>query len=327
MSTQRYIQDLNWLLQSEPMMMLGDLAKAPPVDPQWLEQVNHQPEPLVRHLENKNLRMLGPYYEALWEFILAENPLTRLVTKNLQVKGKKQTLGEFDFIYQELKDGTYHHLEVAIKYYLGSHFAEDIKKLNTKSPNASPDESLSICEEASFQSSWIGPNGNDRLDLKLDKMCQKQVKLGLTPEGKAALLAQGVEHCQQHISLKGYLFYPWQKPSQKTLILPPVGVNPNHNKGQWLFYSQLHEWVNCESLQSDSAKWRVIKKPHWMAYLKAKANSLISLKQLQRLVLEHFEQSKRPLLVGKFEVLASESEFYTMTDSIFIVDDAWPQIQ
>ena len=57
------------------------------------------------------------YYERLWQYALCQAPDLQLIAANLPIRQNGSTLGELDLLFCD--DQGVHHLELAIKLYLG----------------------------------------------------------------------------------------------------------------------------------------------------------------------------------------------------------------
>ncbi|MCT1279867.1 DUF1853 family protein, partial [Pseudomonas aeruginosa] len=123
-----------------------------------------QPQHLAAWLAQWPRQRLGLYYEHLWQFALEQAPDVRLIAANLPVRDGGHTLGELDLLLRD--DDGIHHLELAIKLYLG--------------PQSGPGD-------------WLGPGGQDRLSRKLEHLCRHQLPLAATREGRQVLAAHGAE--------------------------------------------------------------------------------------------------------------------------------------
>ncbi|MBF3109192.1 DUF1853 family protein, partial [Pseudomonas aeruginosa] len=130
----------------------------------WLREQERQPQHLAAWLAQWPRQRLGLYYEHLWQFALEQAPDVRLIAANLPVRDGGHTLGELDLLLRD--DDGIHHLELAIKLYLG--------------PQSGPGD-------------WLGPGGQDRLSRKLEHLCRHQLPLAATREGRQVLAAHGAE--------------------------------------------------------------------------------------------------------------------------------------
>ncbi|MET1256262.1 DUF1853 family protein [Aliikangiella maris] len=274
-----WVRELAWIFNSPAM--IDEAIFTPPFAQiarhninQWITALDCFPEPLIAHLSDKNLKMLGPYFEALWEFFFLNYPGFQLIAKNLQVRDGQSTIGEFDFIVYFEPTDEYFHLEVAVKYYLGiervlaaSAVSQnqanngDNHGYNNHSYNNGYTEkqlngllsSPTISEKVNYSrmNQWIGPGLVDRLDKKFHKLGIKQARLSTTSAGREQLKMLGIKQISPQICLLGYLFYPhrinkktsareWDKNVAFTApMLPPQSSHSQHNRGFWLKASQL----------------------------------------------------------------------------------------
>jgi hypothetical protein len=151
------VRDLAWAIGSCPLMV----AEALPgsllcLDEEWCKQqlslhrdwmksLDQDSSVLSTWLEEHNPVLIGKRFEALVGFWLTNSPHFNLISSNLTLQENGKTTGEIDFITEELDTGRILRMEVACKYYLGSHKSSEWKN-------------------------WIGPNGIDNLELKLKKI-------------------------------------------------------------------------------------------------------------------------------------------------------------
>ena len=108
------------------------------------------------------------------------------VLHNIQVLDNKQTIGELDFILEEVATQKLIHVELAYKFYLYD---------------------PSISHEPIHN--WIGPNRNDSLDQKLTKLKDKQFPLLHHPCTASALGHLDTHHVSQALCLLVSLFVPF----------------------------------------------------------------------------------------------------------------------
>lgn len=121
------------------------------LDEPWLKQLDEQPLPLLEYLESKNTRLLGTYFEALWQFYFSHHSSFKHSICNLQINDKNRTVGEFDVLVTNNNDQNFH-IELTCKFYLEWH------------------DSLN-------NTLWLGPNCGDRLDFKYHKTQTHQLPL------------------------------------------------------------------------------------------------------------------------------------------------------
>jgi len=211
----RAVRDLAWVIASPPLVS-GDHNNT-----HWwnhpdcliefndclaaLEQLDKDPTPLITHLALLNSKRLGLHFESLVAYWLMISPNYELIAQNIQImealaKGS-HTLGEIDFIIRHLKTDEVIHLEVAVKFYLGS------------PPYDNPMR-------------WFGTNTKDQLGKKVDHLKQHQTQLSIKYPEHINKLGYHID--KHECFLKGRLFYPTASD------IPPEGVSNNHLRGRWI---------------------------------------------------------------------------------------------
>ena len=308
--THQFVRDLAWLFSSPPILNFGNAFNRLPLEKSWLDELDNNPQQLTEHLSSKNLKMLGPYFEALWEFYFIYYPKVELVAKNLQVFDGGKTIGEFDFIYRELETNKVFHLEVAVKYYLG----------NARAINGIQESAGLDLTDAQAQCLWVGPGTRDRLDRKARKLAQHQSQLSSNEAGIAALRRVGVREVTSQVCLLGYLFYPTEYEMDK-----PTGANSNHLRGCWMRLNDIQYHLKRES------RFAILDKPHWLAPVAPEGLELLDQAQLVEELSHQFAEIPHPRLIAEFTQVANKSsepdqcfarlssEFY------FITPESWPK--
>ena len=177
-----------------------------------LKRLDENPQALLDHLAGIKSRRLGLYFEGLIAFWYSSvSPNFRLLAQNIQVfeiPGDRcsRTLGEVDFIIQEVATHKIIHLEVAVKFYLGTH-----------------DLANPYC--------WFGTNTEDQLGKKLAHLQQHQTQLS---RKHAQQMPFPIE--QRQCLLKGRLFYPyWSGEEGVKGSRSPKNSTANHLRGVYLF--------------------------------------------------------------------------------------------
>lgn len=304
--SKQVIRDLKWIFSSTPLIQTEKLSfEQKPLCADWISDITKSVNVIEQFMATKNLKMLGPYFEALWEFYLTYYPDKKLIAKNLQVFDNNKTIGEFDFIYFDKVTRDYHHLEVAVKYFLGNYCD------STSHDNESTQ---------SLMSDWLGPNVNDRLDKKYQKMKQHQSQLSQHPAGKRVLRELGIEKIKSQTCLLGSLFYPFTEDCDSANAMrPPENCHPEHSRERWVKLSRVDECLATAPL------WCMLEKPHWMGKLVKSVSELDSPQDIFNKIQHHFLQTSRPLLVTNFKQDRQlESEFLYSSDKYFVVPDCWP---
>lgn len=188
---------------------------------------------------------LGQRLEFLMEEALRQNSNFDILAKSQQIKAKKQTVGELDFILKNTIANKTIHMEMAYKFYLYD-----------PSISNDPDE----C--------WIGDNRRDSLLKKAKKLREKQFPLIHSEDAFAVRQTLGIENKEinQQLSFKAQLFLP-----QGMTNFPGGMCNPDCLAGNWLTLSQFekmleerpwvyipkkNDWVIKPVIQNSGAKWQ-----------------------------------------------------------------------
>ncbi len=227
------VRDLAWALFSAPLLT----PEADAIDwpnhansMQRLQRLNTDPTPLHNAVMALRSGRIGLYFEALWQFWLADNPDYVLCAHNLQIHADRATCGELDLIVQDRRSGQLQHWELAVKFYLG-------------------------IGDTRATSAWIGPNAQDRLDRKLQHLRNHQLPLLQHPETQAVLTAAGWDIQRQRLILKGRLFYPLQKTSPA-----PVDAAADHLRGWW---AQGEDFISHSA--TSPLHWQLLSRQDWLA--------------------------------------------------------------
>ena len=235
------VRDLVWLLTAPPMChCTAESWQIPTPCKDTLVQLDRNPQPLLQWLARHPTRLLGHYHEQLWLFYFHLHPQLELIASNRIIQGETRTLGEFDVLLKDHRDGLIWHLELAVKFYLGT---------------------LSGWGEADQWSHWLGVACRDSMEHKWQRLIQQQLTLSRSPEVQACLQQQGLPVPQRASSLtRGCLFYPETELSDSPLPAPKQ-MNPQHLKGRWLHLKQFEQHYKNDN----RAQWRICSKPHWLA--------------------------------------------------------------
>jgi len=246
-------------------------------------------------LQQEPSHRLGIYYERLWRTILEHYPGFQLIAKNLPVKKDLRTLGEMDFVYYCRQRQRHVHLETAVKFYLG------VPDGRTKQ---------SLANTSSQWPQWLGPGCKDRLDIKLNRMIDKQTRLSTTEEGIRTLEKIDVFQPLREICLKGYFFYPLNE-----VMPPPPQSHQHHARGHWLPLQSMH-------LLEDQSVWHIMKKEQWLAPVSLDANSkLLNKKNLEVEVKSRLSSNPFPIMAANMQ---ASNGHYLEQGRYFITPDNWP---
>ena len=245
--------------------------------------LDRRPAPLQAWLAARSPTRLGPYFELLVAYWLAFLIDADWYAINKIVKSGRNTLGEFDLLWRAAS-GSLHHWELSAKLY------------------------LQIRRDQGF-AGYIGTMKQDRLDLKVARLRDKQLQLACTPEGYAALPPAG-EAVRARALFKGWLFYPLHEPD-----FFAAGISERHLRGWWAhgrspelnFQSQLG-WCKLERLS-------------WLApAFRSDASDLSSAADFSAELEAYFSGPGAPLLVAGLS--PTEVGWEEVTRG-FIVPPAW----
>lgn len=131
---------------------------------------------------------LGRRFEQHWQHALEQLPGWTVLASGVQLRAEGRTLGELDLLVSG--EGEVWHLELAVKFYLCA-------------PGRSGDA----------WADWIGPNGRDRLDRKLERMRDHQLPLGQSDHARSHLAARELPAPTRSAAvLHGVRFAHWHDP-------------------------------------------------------------------------------------------------------------------
>ncbi len=298
------VRDLAWCCFSAPMMSnLPDCNATifplhSPLDREWLRELDQAPQHLFDHLQTLKSSRLGIYYEALWHFYFQHHPEWELLRHNLQVDRKGITLGAFDFLCR--RGDTYWHIETAVKFYLCA--ATDPAQQH-------------------HWHHWIGPGGEDRLDLKLNHLRNHQLPLHQLPEGDAALRSVFPQalHWNTGLCLQGYLFSALSHPAQ------PEFSHPDHGHGHWVRLAELYTYLK----DAPADEWAILERRQWLAPAQVNEAQLIGCDALFDIARADLHANGRPLLVAQMgrrrKDLGGDCADECVEQSrFFVTPDDWP---
>ena len=136
----------------------------------------------------KNLQLneqlpLGKRIEFFFELYLNNTNKYNILYKNLQINHDKLTIGEFDFIIENIQTKQILHIELVYKFYIYLENSDEIKR-------------------------YIGPNNHDSLEDKLNKLKTKQFPLLYNNLTKEKLNTLNIKDIKQKLCFLGNIFIP-----------------------------------------------------------------------------------------------------------------------
>ena len=300
------VRDLAWLLFS-PDLLRASHAGAPLATPfeseqeraatlAWLAALDRDPAPLHGRARNPKLTRLGFYAESLLEYFLTHGPAAGLVAANVPLRHQRRTIGECDFLLHTAR-GARLHWELAVKFYL--HIGDG------------------SCAQARL-SDYVGPNLQDRFDLKHARLLTHQLALSSRAEF-ASLGFEGPWEAQLYI--KGRLFY---HDDHDACVRPAPELGDAHLRGWWLTAS---EWSaqasHGETGTSASARaWVVQPRLAWLASRRLAVADADALLAHSAAIHERLQDAASPTMVAAYA--RGENGTWIEQSRGFIVPDDWP---
>ena len=291
------VRDLAWLLFSANLLRaqppVGMLASAfetadeaaATID--WLLALDADAAALQQDIAAARVTRLGRYAECLLAWFLQYGPAARLVAANVPLRRAGLTLGECDFLVQT-PAGRRLHWELAVKCYL--HAGAGRAQL----------------------ADYVGPNLQDRFDLKLAHVLDHQLPLSAREEF-ATLGHTGPWEPQMFI--KGWLFY-----RQGEVTRDPPQIDPAHARGWWTTRT---DWPAFAALHAE--QWRVLPRLEWLAprRLERDAGEAQGIAFVDPDVLRaRVAHQNGPTMVAAF--FLDDAKRWVERSRGFIVPDDWP---
>ncbi|USD64551.1 DUF1853 family protein [Vibrio sp. SCSIO 43136] len=172
-------------------------------------QAPFSPMTMLSQTNETLYQRFGFIYQEMCRQLFVSHPSYQLLADEFQIFSGNCTLGAIDFILRNQDKAKIEHWEVAIKFYL---LHDDL---------------------------WFGPNANDRLDLKLDKMINHQLMMSGSEIFKQQYAQFDV--ASRHLLMQGRLYInPFLGQSVPTHCLQHR-LNPATIDGYWCFHHQLEQ--------------------------------------------------------------------------------------
>ncbi|MBL1277760.1 MAG: DUF1853 family protein [Ectothiorhodospiraceae bacterium] len=331
------VRDLAWVMLSPGLMVSNRKQKRLVSDDDCqkyyeaqfnpLKRLDEDPSPLLEYLSPLKSHRLGFYFEALLAYWIEHLLPSALFKKNIAVfqkldKTGRRTIGEFDFLFNlqgESLQGKreIRHWEATVKFYL-------------------------LYENKMGKVQWIGPGGRDRLDIKLARLFEHQLKLANTVEGRGILKMLSEAHSPSpHMNnrfptilsaafIKGYLFYPAGEENEMNVEVndhswyPGLTLSPVHLKGWWIRHGEKKLLQRGEGI-----RWLLLPKLRWLSSAgittqsHQSADELMDDTAMTRYCDHHFTNGHSSLLFA--EMQRTGNGWVEMSRG-FVLHHSWPEI-
>ncbi len=174
-----------------------------------------------------NLR-LGHLAEKIVSKLIKSSNNYKVLYENIQIIEDKKTIGEIDFIIEEVSTKQLTHIELAYKFYLFD-------------PNISSE----------IVNNWIGPNRNDSLKKKLEKLKSKQFPL-LNHKSSISMFNKiKISEVSKALCLLVSLYIPYDY---------KASFNPTYEKAIKGYYFNLETLIRLDNLEK---AYYIPKKKEW----------------------------------------------------------------
>ncbi|MEO0897099.1 MAG: DUF1853 family protein [Bacteroidota bacterium] len=253
------------------LVQQGILGEDPQVYKSTLSKWDQDPSELHEFI-GQGIKRLGIYFERLIACFVHFHPDFELVLQNHKVQEPKRTIGELDLVYKYLPENRLVHLEIAVKFYLGH-------------------------GELEQWSNWYGPNPIDRLDLKMDKLLNKQSLMSQHPSLISLWSDLGFNQPESHILLKGCLYYPEE--AYESGSSQPKFISTDHLQ---------RPWKDVSSVERENT-WYILPRLSWIGNVASIGDDYDLLRMQDGL--------QKPLQVVRF------GERGGLVDRMFLVPHKW----
>jgi len=160
-----------------------------------------------------NLR-LGHLAERVVSELIKKSSNYEVIYENVQLNVNKRTIGEIDFIIRHVDTLTITHLELAYKFYLYD---------------------LAISSDPI--KNWIGPNRNDSLREKLEKLKEKQFPLLYSDSAELKLNKVKIDQISQALCFLVSLYIPYGYKEK---------LNPVYEQAIKGYYVDMETFLKCD---------------------------------------------------------------------------------
>ena len=295
---------LRWAVGSAPLMarhpslgfqVLDDswcrdaLAADLPLFDQWASELVMGQSPLPPSILEPGGQLLGKHFEALIAFWLEASPHFRLRAHSVQLQTEKRTVGELDFLVEDLPRGRTLHMEVASKFYL----AED---------------------DGAAWPNWVGPSGrHDTLAGKMNKLVDQLAACRLPP-AREFMRTQRIATPEPVLLMKGWFFHHHTRLHRHRA---PQWAHPQYAAGWWCKPDEAHLVMG-----SDHVRILPLPKGRWLGkFHPTEGDPPLHWTRLQAVLHDHFSRTHRALMCAV--VIESDAGWEEISRG-FVVHKNWP---
>lgn len=226
----------------------------------WLFALNAHPTPLHQALNIHKFLRMGHYAEKLLAFYFSHEGL--LYAHSLQVHSEKsETIGEFDYLL--FAPGGLLHIELATKFYLFQRSTESGRR------------------DTVFN--YLGPNLNDNLGAKMQKILQQQLTLS---QHEASRKLVQTKIIAAKALVKGWLFYH----SSDRGLASVDGIAAHHCLGFWWSMDEFEHLAVPYALRLDRLQC--------LAPAQVGLEDVMEKHMMLDVLQRHFQVDKTPVMVA-----------------------------
>jgi hypothetical protein len=177
-----------------------------------------------------NLR-LGHKIEYIFLQLIQHSKQYKVIAHNIPIRKGKESLGEIDFLLQDVVNKEFIHVELTYKFYV------------------IPADSIQI------ERQLMGPNLRDSFHAKKERILQHQIPLLRSPEAITALQRFNIKASEllHRVCFKSQVFSPYGEPN---LDLAPL--NSNCISGRWISFQKFKTPLFYEY------RYYLPSKPEWL---------------------------------------------------------------
>lgn len=249
----------------------------------WLFELDAHPTPLHEAVQQHESLRLGHYAENLLGYFFQHEGL--LFGKSLQINDKaNHTIGEFDYLL--FGHSGLIHLELATKFYLF--------------------QLTGATRHVASVFDYLGPNLNDSLGAKMQKIIGKQLTLSQHPAAQRAI-PQGISSAKALV--KGWLFYR----TTERIANAVQGIAEGHCMGFW--------WTIDELKKLAIPYATILERLDWLAPAQVDEADVMKKDIVVDMIERHFHVDQRPVLVA---IMRRSGDLMQEFCRGFVVPDNWP---